>query len=905
MSTAPSIDAYVQDLPEHHSERDRRIGPLVRRYLAAVREYLVELHRSGAPGRVVNEANSDLTDGVVHLLFNLAEQSALADGAEPEDGLAAVAVGGYARREMSLYSDVDLLVLYRDQLSPFVTSIAEHVQHWLWDAGLTVGFTTRTIEDTVELASRDNSVQTGVLTVRFLYGNGKFFERFADSIRARLLPDLALFVEEQEKNMRERHARYGESLFLLQPDLKQGAGALRDYHTAYWVARGTLPEVREAEDFFRSGLLTESEGTSYRAALDFLWRVRNELHYSTGRADDRMSFELQESVAEALGYGVAAADSNQLPVERFMGDYYRHARAIGDYSQLVIEQCRRRVASPRRRAVREVEQGFRVLQGQLEIPHAAHLRERPLRMLAVFEIARRHGVRLSRMAQRLLRENLYLIDDEFRRNPEAMASFLRILESKTQVLGTLATMNEVGLLGAYLPEWENIVFRWQHVLYHTYTVDVHSIFLVEELRRLMSGRYAKALPDLTELMQAVRDRPVLYLGCMLHDIGKGLGGDHSIKGVSLARSCVERLGLEEERRERVVFLVRHHLLMAELAQRRDLSDPRLILEFGKICGDRTNLRHLYLLTFADIRASSRDAWTPWKGSLLRELYERTGELLESDRKNQARVLELIEKQVEKRKEGARRELRGLGVAENRIQSYFEDMPRRYFVSHTPRQMARHAGVAFRYFPERILSTAFRHMIGESTEFILCTAHSYGLYSQVTGTLTVCNINILGSHVYATRTGLALQIYRLTTPSGGREEIQLAWSNLERTLTRVLSGEARVDELLRRRRLPVGKARPPAAPPPRVVVSNRESEFYTIVDVSANDRIGLLYDLTRCIGDLDLEIYISKASTIRDQVADTFYVKDRERRKIRDPELLSNLERALTAAVRRGEGGTDD
>ena len=902
MNPAPSIDAALSRIREGGDEAGASVAPLVREYLAEVREHLIRLHRDSGSGRLVTEANSDLTDRMVRQLFSLAEQTAIADGAEPEPGLAVVAVGGYARREMCLYSDVDLLVLYRDPLSPFVTSIAEHLQHWLWDAGLTVGCATRTIEDTVALAWQDNMVRTAVLTVRFLCGDGEFFHRFADSIRAELVPDPALFVEEQEQNMRARHAQYGESLFLLQPNLKQGPGALRDYHTAYWVVRGTQPLVRDLDDFLHFGLLTVDEVEAYRAGLDFLWRVRNELHYQTGRATDQMSFELQESVAEALGYATSPLASDQLPVERFMGDYYRHARAIQDYSQLVIEQCRAWVGSPTPREVAQVEDGFRVVNDHLEISHAAHLRGRPVNLLKAFEIAQRHGVRLSRMARRLVRENLHLVDDELRRSPEAAASFLRILEGEALVSSTLMSMNEVGLLAVYLPEWDHIVCRWQHVLYHTYTVDVHSIFLVGELARLSSGKYAESLPELTELMQQVEDRAVLYLGCLFHDMGKGMGGDHSAQGAELARGIVERLGLDRERGERVMFLARYHLLMSHLAQRRDLSDPQLILEFAKLCGDTANLRSLYLLTFADIRASSRDAWTPWKGQLLRELYQRTGELLESGRRDASTVMELIDARVAKRKRRARQALDRLGVAAAEIESYLDDMPRRYFVSHTWRQIARHACVVLRYARDRVMCSAFRQLGGDITEFILCTDDVPGLYSKAAGTLTACGLNILGSDVYTTRTRLALEVYHLTTPSGGRQEIAMALQGLQETLQGVLSGEVVIEELLARRRPPVGKARPPAAEPPRVSVSNRESELYTIVDVSADDRIGLLYDLTRTIDGLDLEIYISKAATVHDQVTDTFYLKDREGNKLRDPALLEQLQRELTAAVLREQAG---
>src|SRR5262249_22748414 len=237
------------------------------------------------------------------------------------------------------------------------------------------------------------------------------------------------------------------------------------------------------------------------------------------------------------------------------------------------------------------------------------LRERPLRLLTAFAVAQDHDVPLSRTAQRLVRENLQLIDDGFRRDPESTATLLRILDAETRVTRSLMTMNEIGLLARYLPPWEHIVCRWQHVIYHTYTVDVHSIFLVEELRRLWQGKYERALPELTELMRNAEDRPALYLGCLLHDIGKGFGGEHSNKGAERARECVERLGLDPERAERIVFLVRHHLAMSHIGQRRDLSDPRMISEFAKLVGDRTNLRDLYLLTFADMRASSKSGWT--------------------------------------------------------------------------------------------------------------------------------------------------------------------------------------------------------------------------------------------------------------------------------------------------------
>lgn len=946
MEQAPSIDEHLSRQPGEPEELVRAVPAIVKAYLAEVREHLEWLHCSPDPpglatsdapvvrvsqpgsGRRVNEANSDLMDRMIRRLYDLAEEVHRARGGDVDADIAVIAVGGYARREMSIHSDVDILILYREELTGFVEHISERLQYWLWDAGLTVGCATRTLEETVSLGLEDVTVRTAVLTARFLCGDGEFFHVFADRIRDELLPDPTAFVIEQQELMRERQMEYGDSLYLLQPNVKEGVGTLRDYHTAYWVARGTQPSVRNVDDLLHFGLLTESEMDDYKEALDFFWRTRNELHRIAKRANDQMSFELQEEVSEALGYGSMAAafekaaaaqhrrsqgdgetladlrfepDNPDLPVERFMRDYYRHARAIKSYSELVIDQCATRALNSSsdhsdQDVDVELEDGFYLANHQLAIPHASHLREQPIRLLRAYEVAQAHQVSLSRIAERLIRENLYLLDDELRSSKEVSEMFMRMLDSETRVMRTLMSMNDVGLLSQLMPEWAHIVCRWQHVIYHTYTVDVHSIFLVEELRRLWRGKYARVMPVLTELMQEVGDRGVLFLGCLLHDIGKGFGGDHSSKGVVRAIPAIKRLGLSPDRSARVLFIVQHHLLMSHLAQSRDLSDAKLILELAQICGDRTNLRNLYLATFADIRASSLEGWTDWKGQLLRELYERTAEMLETGAERPDQAVALLEARVERRRDGAREELMRLGVGEGKIASLFAALPRRYFLSHTPRQIARHAQVVLRFGDGTRLAIANRDMKGGFTEFILCTSDVHGLYSQVAGVMTACGLDILGSHVYTTTGGLALEIYRTRTPRGGPEERSILWAEVESTLDAVLGGEARVEELVRRRRRPVGTARLPSRKDARVLVSNTESEFYTLVDVIADDRLGLLYDATRTIGEHGFEIYISKAATIKDQVTDTFYLKDRNGKKIKNSNDLDRLREALLEAV---------
>ncbi|NRA08306.1 MAG: [protein-PII] uridylyltransferase [Myxococcales bacterium] len=892
---ADSLGRFSELSPD---EASREVPAAVRAYLEATRGYLRDLHQAGASGRDVNEAHSDMIDRLLRRLFELAEQRWFDRGGEDPNALCVVAVGGYARREMSIHSDVDILFLYADQVTPYVASVTEQMQYWLWDAQVTLGGATRTIADTIQLARSDITVATSVLAPRYLAGSGVLFHRFNEGIRRRLLAKPEHFIEEQIEAMQQRHMAFGESLYLLQPNLKEGAGGLRDYHTSYWSMQAAQSSARGKNDYLHLGLLTESEAQDLFAALDFLWRVRNELHLMGDRKNDQMSFEHQEQIAKTMDYGSDSNASGELPVEHFMRDYYTHARNVLNFSSLVSEQCLNRVrAHPRRRRIESVERGLRVVAGQLEIPHVRQLREDPTLLLESFAIAQANDVSLTRKARRLVRENLDLIDDDFRRSPRARDAFLRVLQEPHRVTRSLLMMNEIGVLACYLPEWEHIVCRWQHVIYHTYTVDVHSIFLVEELRRLYKGDYADELPELTELARSVEDPTAVYLGSLFHDLGKGFGGDHSAKGVVRARSCMERMGLDPELVERVLFLVDVHLLMSHLAQRRDLSDPRLLLEFARVVGDRTNLRNLYLLTVADVRASSRSAWTEWKGGLLRDLFEKTSELLEMDADDPDRAIELIEKRVETRRESARSGLGREGVSDEQIDLYFEMMPRRYFTAHAPMQIVRHAKVVLDYDPESSLATAFRDMRGGFSEFILCTPDVPRLYTRVAGVLAAYQVNILGAHVYTTRSGLALEVYRLSTPAGGEQEVLGTWRAVSESLERVLGGELRVEDLLERRARPLSEERRSLSrQPASVEVGNDESEFYSIVDVAADDRLGLLRDLTAVIADNDFEIYISKAAIVLDQVTDTFYLKGPEGKKIKDSERLEKLRSDLLAVV---------
>ena len=874
-----------------------RIPGAARDYLNAAREALCELHRSGGSGREVNEAHSDAVDDLVRRLFELSEQEYFGSGGDAPNEFCIVAVGGYARREMSLHADVDLLFLFRDQATPYVQSVAERLQAWLWDAQVAVGGATRTISDTIRLAREDRTVQTSLLAPRYLAGSGILFHEFSRLVQTRLIDRPEAFISERIVALHERHTEFGDSLYLLQPNLKEGAGGLRDYHAAYWAMQAALPGARHREDFLHQGLLTPEESTGLFQALDFLWRVRNELHLTSGRKHDQLDFELQEHVAGRFGYD--GSGGPELPVERLMGDYYRHARTVLSCASLVMEQCLARVRPrPWRRRVQQVERGLRIANGQLEIPHARQLQDEPLMLLEVFRVAQEHDVPLTRKALRLVRENLELVDDDYRSSPQAREIFFDILRSERRVTRSLIAMNEVGLLGRYLPEWDHIVCRWQQVMYHTYTVDVHSIFLVEELRRTLRGDFEKEMPRLTQMVAEEGDLLPVILGCLMHDIGKGLGGDHSPKGAVRTRACLERLGADPDLVDRVEFLVAEHLVMSHIAQRRDLSDPRLVLDFARRVGDRKRLRQLFILTVMDIRASSKKAWNDWRGQLLYELFERTSELLETGSTDSTQAMELIEARVERRRSAAAELLEAEKLDAAQIESYFAMMPRRYFTAHTPRQIARHAQVVLGWDPETIFAHDVRDMRG-FTELILCTRDTHGLFSNVAGVLTAHHINILGAHAYTTRGGLALEIYRISTPAGDTRAREVVWRDLLASLTRVLTGEEGVEELIQRRGRRLGVTAAPKLRSESVTITNEESDFYTIVDVTANDRLGLLHDLTRVLAQHGCEIYISKAGKVLDQVTDAFYIKDVEGHKVQSEATLEALQREIGKVLRSG------
>jgi [protein-PII] uridylyltransferase len=879
------------------------VNERVAAYLAAAREHLLSMHDLGYSGRGVNELHADLIDRLVRKLFRTGEDRFFSG--EPRLSgfrIAVVAVGGYGRRELSLGSDVDLLFLYRGKVNAYIETMAETITHRLWDAKLTVGHATRTVTECLRFGRHDVPTMTSYLDGRFLIGDPGLFAELDRDVKRYMRRNSLGFIRDKLAEQAARHERMGESLFLLQPNVKESVGGLRDFHTAMWVARAARWEVKAPEHLRVHGFIEERAQEDLMSALEFMWRIRNELQRS-GRKGDQLHYGAQEQLVEFLGI----RDTPELlAAEQFMRQYYLHAKALHRVSEQVQDHSLQ-LADPRRarsaRAAYPVADGFAIVDGKLEIPRAELLQERPARILSAFAVAQHHDAELSLRAQRMVHENLQLIDDEFRRSEEASQIFRQILSSPIRVYRTLYAMNQAEVLGAYIPEWAHLFGLWQHDMYHTYTVDVHSLFLVEQLRRIWKGEHRDELPLATELMREIREPFAVYLGCLLHDIGKGYGGGHCRRGAKMIPEIADRLGLSDTERDIVEFITLHHLTASGLADRRDVNEARTIQNLATLCKTRERLRVLYLSTIADIRSVSKEAWTSWKQSQLMVLYRNTMEWLEAQDPDASHFfLERAIRRASEAEESALESLTSQGVDARQAQDVLDAMPRRYLLNHTADEIAVHMQMLLDYLESgrEVGVYSFRSLEGANAFWgiVVLAQDRPGLFAQVAGALSGCGHNVLVASVYTSRHGLAVEIYHVDPIAGGDLEEAAERERISRRLTASLSGDPRPPARQLRLEAPDGTVRARA---PRVHASNTESDFFTVIDVTTNDRPALLYDITRTLSELGLDIERSRAATRANRATDSFYVSQGGH-KITDEQRCKEIEAALLAVLNQDGTG---
>src|SRR5437899_2672612 len=700
------------------------------------------------------------------------------------------------------------------------------------------------------------------------------------------------FFKEKLAENADRHARSGDSVYLLQPQLKDGQGGLRDLHTALWMAKVRF-KVRSFRELVTLGVIAEAAVGELETALDFLWRVRNALHLAADGHQDQLTFELQERIAPTLGF---AADQDG--VEAFMRAYYEHATTVARFGEAVVARCLQpaepyRGTQPTSRVVRD---GMRIQGRTLSVAGREVFTDEPAALVHVFAEAQRHGVTLSAATRELIRECLPLLAAE-RATPAVATAFLGILRAKGHVYETLFEMHKLGVLREVVPEFGHIDCLIARDPFHIYTVDHHSLMGVREVERLRAGEFARTLPHLTQVMNELPGPELLFLGMMFHDVGKGHGHDHAGRGARMMREIAARLGLNEDESAACEFLVRHHLLMSHLAQRRDVDDDQLVVDFCRTVGSVDNLQRLYVLTYADMRAVGPGVWNNWRDSLLAELFLRTRDFLEKG------AVEPEDRAARAARVRARIEGAAPAAARPEVEAFAASMPDSYFLGTPEEMIPPHVDLRRRFAEAEAagerpaLATRLTHFPERDySEFAVCTRDRPGLFAMLSGALAAHGMNILAARITTSRDDVALDAFRISHDEGDGAPDAERWERVERSLRRVLGGEVNVEELVERSARPSILARRRRQVPTSVEIHNEVSREYTVLDVYAGDRVGLLFTITNTLYHLWLEIHLAKITTMVDQVLDVFYVTDHEGRKIEDPARLETIRQELVQAL---------
>lgn len=867
-------------------------APVVKDFLAKGEEELRRVHLANGSGREICRSYTRLVDNILKGLFSFKKAEI-----NCSDPMALVAIGGYGRGELNIRSDIDLMLLYGKKLTPAIEDLTQQMLYVLWDTGLDLGFSIRSLSECIALAKDDLKTMTAVLDLRFIDGDEALFQALHSSARKHLFNKGRIndFVRDKVEETRQRHAKYGGSVYILEPNVKEGEGGLRDLHTAMWVVKAKSGKLLEP---FSTSLITDQDRKTLESALDCLLWVRNELHFATGRKNDQLTFDHQERIASIFGF---ESNERALAVEQFMQKYYRDASNVNHYSNLILSRSlhtddAKVFAWPKKKV--RIDKNYCIAGGLLALKEKGAPFDEPSAAIKAFEYSQAFNVEIHQSTKDAILNYLEGAGDEFRKSRDVSESFLKILKHK-EVYRTLLEMQRLKFLEKYIPEFGEISCRVQHDLYHVYTVDAHTLFAVRELERLR-GQYKADFSLLSTIFEEIPNPEILTLAVLFHDIGKAHGKGHAEKGAHIVPAICERLHLSEDDTNLIKFLVKNHLILADTAQYRDLHDENLVIEFAKKIGDIERLNLLYLLTFADVRAVGPDVWSQWKGALFQELYFKVLTVLERgtfEPEDAAMKLASIKERVFEA-------LKPDCVDRYCVDEYFGLLPHRYFLSNRPETIAEHIKTLRDFTGKPYVMTVRQDTFREYTEILICTHDVHGLFSMIAGVMAANAVNILGAQINTLRNGIVLDVLQVNSATGELITDEVKLKKIEHDLSEVITGRVKVAALVGKRRPSIldKKAKPTVRT--SVEIDNEVSDAYTVIDIHAQNRIGLLYDITSTLSRLGLYIYIAKISTKGDDAADIFYVKDIFGQKIfykeRLKEMADLLHKALTERLDGGK-----
>ncbi|MFA6544727.1 MAG: [protein-PII] uridylyltransferase [Limisphaerales bacterium] len=896
--------------------------PRFKQFLKVETARLKMLHRAGGGGREVCHARAVVIDALQRHILEALINTLPAEARRDLPRYALIAIGGYGRAELNPHSDIDIQLLHtgdtaaaaRGRVHPFIKLLTEPdgLLYTLFDLGLKVGYSVRTIDDCVTAANENIQSKTSLIEARLLCGDEELFHEMQGVVLARCVRGheeayIAARLEDQES----RRQKYGNTALMQEPNIKNGCGGLRDYQNLLWMAFFTKDRPRNLADLQGKEYISDAERRQLDAAYDFLLRVRNELHYHTNRAGDVLTKSVQPPVAHNLGY-TDRSPSGRL--EQFMRDYYLHARNI-DMITRTVERRLALLPKParvpflskflpnRRKQPDPVVDGFRLVEGELLHQTPRVFREDPLRLMRVFLYSQQRGARLHPDTAQLLRNELRLVDSAFLRNEHVHESFREILNQRGNVAPTLRAMHEVDFLGKYLPEFGKLTCLVQHEFFHIYTADEHTLMCIQRLDDIWSGRIPNGAPY-QELFQKLERPFILYLALLLHDAGKALhSGRHELDSAKIADRVAGRLRLDGATTHILRLLVEHHLAIVQISQRRDLDDPAVVRYFAALVQTPENLNKLVLLTLADSLGTSDKLWNGFKDMLLWTLYRKTlaevtgvTTFIRAEEKQRELLLDEVVRLLP-------REVQ-LGEA----QAHFGTLPPRYFLIHSATEIITDLTLTNR-FMRNLLDNDPEVSLGPAIEWAdepdrgcsrvkICTWDRAGLFSKLAGSFTAAGLNILSAQIFTRTDRIVLDTFDVTSARGGILASKEEKEKFDHYLHKALTGHVDFDPLIARQKVanPLYQSLEGERIATRILFDNETSDTRTVIDVETEDRVGLLYTLSQTLSELGLDISVAKISTEKGAAMDSFYVGEANGDKILSPVRQHAIEGRLRTAL---------